>query len=532
MTLLVFSILIITLIDSIIVLYGDHNVDVNSILMDFRGTSHSDAFMTLKGRTNLFLLHSNLAGDGTCQAKYSEKNKNESQLISDFAMSVITDVDSKDTFEVNVYLQDTNYTNLRHFVWEVNKQESNVIQASYECDLSLKLRAFGIFPFTYNYITRDEIDMSSTRFNDNNQRKLKSEESENESYMSQLPLYIKQERSEYLEYQLEFPTNIDFMDSLQELKIAIPGVNYNLNLTKMENDVNLVFSTSEVITDVVNTEFISLPLTLGCQNRYENASCTLAEGVFLHEWIEDIKGGKLHLSATSQDSSSNFISKLLGESHAVTGRKYYPESPLSNNPMLLDQIAPKDSDISGGAECVVLDGDSVYNSFTCYTVEKGFMMSYIDFNDEDGQIGYLKGVTSWTTDGPFGFVTNMDGMYKGRNIVIGSISFSEESKNASLLFDYFDNGLNRIHWNTLVMWDIASINAVNISYSTNVENMVGQDELRQYMNKGSLMYGQNKYFAQLFLSKKFMKRGVASNDVVEMVNFVANGGYGGPLTDW
>lgn len=509
--------------DAVVYLYSDKGFVVNSAVLDFSG--EADADMEVSGSVRLqSQLHSYGIRGGACALMYADDAESGQERIADIFSAVDTHAGSG-SFRLTMQLQDPEYAKVRSFLRDMS-QGSSSSRASVDCDVDFTLLAYSAIPVHHTYSFSQDIDLTGPE-HDSTSSLARAQE----RLKAALNLKVNAD-ADTVRIPLSEPLSVAFPFPVKSFILNVPEIRYDVTSTKNSHETDYFLSTSASKVDLVPLEEsdssdLDTVLTLGCRHRDSAEACALTEALHFQDWMEEIKAGQVTVNAETPPRMSNFFSRLLGESHVIKARKRDTvDDGSSTTRYLSDLISPRDPDVSTGAECVVVDADSAYDSFICQFVEDGFYIFYLDIADESGQLGHFKGVTSWSQEGKFAFVTDMEAVYTGGYVATANVSSSCDYKNASLLFDYYESGVTRIHTNVFTWWDIVDEGASgDVRYIMQFNEDLSADN-HEVLSEGVLTYGNNRYFTQFTLNE------TNPSLVAQSLLGVGDGGYGGVPFNW
>ena len=149
---------------------------------------------------------------------------------------------------------------------------------------------------------------------------------------------------------------------------------------------------------------------------------------------------------------------------------------------------------------------------------------YFIVNDKSGVITTINSVSSWATSGKFAFITDIQVAVRGGYLSTFNISMSEDYKNASLLFNYWENGSKLLHTNIFTAWKFPEGGLKgNLEYWVTFSKDIGNPGFLD--TQGRITYGDNKYEIKLL-------QNIYLAEVNYNMIFEGNGRYGGTWTHW
>jgi hypothetical protein len=274
--------------------------------------------------------------------------------------------------------------------------------------------------------------------------------------------------------------------------------------------------------------------------------CTLLDSIHMDKVYTEFVAGRVNMTATAKNP--NFISRLIGTDHYISGVKYRPSAAADiigpdsyfgyddeknssdhgrfrNERILTEMRSPTDPDVSSsGVDCIAVDGDDVYDSVMCLNVKEGFMKTYLDIYDEYGMLGVIQGVTSWALEGGIAFTSDVSVVVKGGYETVLNVSASEDYQNASLVFQYTDNGVEKVYTNAFTEWHVDPTGEnVLINYYLHYNESI--DVSGGFTTLGELNYGGNEYHLAV-------KQHVDMNHAFYDMSAYVDGNYGGSWSDW
>lgn len=517
---LVFCIIGISLVDVLVYVYSDKSLAVDSATLDLSG--EFDATLSVSGSARFQSnMHSYSVSGGRCRLLYADSAAVELQRIADIFVVMETEMSQRGEFHLNMQLQRSEYPQLRSFLWAASSGRTEAARAALSCDVDLVLNVYTSFPLSHTYSFEQDIDltMSSSK---NSGSSLQSAFDD----MMNIKLPSSSIDASEILFPVSLPVGIVLPFTANSFTVNIPEMVYELTSTGNEKQADLFISSSRSELELTSSApCLNTIVSIGCRRR-GGADCSLAEGIHLDDWVSDVRNGEIKFNADTEPSKSSFLTKLLGENHFVRGRKYQGHINSGGHRALTDLISPRDPDVSNGAECVVFDADSAYESFVCYVVEKGFHVFYVDIADESGYLGYFKGVTSWSVDGGFAFTSNMEAAYDGGYLLTMNVSSSCDYQNASVVFNYYEGSTTRIHTNVFSWWQFANGGEIgDVRYIMQLEESISSS-LHGLVSDGVLTYGNHSYAVYTTLNE--------TNPDLEPEYAVAvgHGTYGGVASSW
>jgi hypothetical protein len=198
--------------------------------------------------------------------------------------------------------------------------------------------------------------------------------------------------------------------------------------------------------------------------------------------------------------------------------------PLKYNLQNSDLVSPRDPALTNDSSCFLVTADSFSESLLCAEVEKGFSMMYLDVVDESGTIATIKITTSWTPTGEFAFATDFEAVFRGGYSFTANASASNDFKNASILFNYYEDSDRLLHGNVFTSWSFPNHGSEgDLYYSLRLSEEFGL--FGDLETEGLLTYGDNAYHAKVV-------QDVALNQFKYNMTAEASGRYGGTWTHW
>lgn len=489
-----------------------------------------------------------------------------------------------DEYHLDLALHDVQWPDMRKLLWNfyAGSTESNV---ELHCEVVGVVNLFHLIPFTAtlrpHYVLPHSDSHDKDRFEDDdlsgvsasntsiplaNTTETVHSSSEPNEKSDEFPLKITRETAtpQEVSYSIQYSLlsgseNISSLFPVSSFVISVPALSYDLTslghpeakrlvLSSTASDVDLMASNASLHT------FVSLGCSQGKSGRPEvngedqgdDEHCTILDSLQLGDVYQEFKAGRVNMTADA--THPNFISRLIGTHHYVSGVKYYlgaestrdarSDAVISTEPprgidsgrtrsnyFLGDMISPVDPDVqSDDVDCIAVDGDDVYDSVMCLNVQEGFIKTYLDIYDESGMLGVLQGVTSWALRGGIAFTTDASIHTKGGYDSILNVSASEDFHNASLLFQFQDDGVQKVHANVFTEWqtenpqeelDLKFI----VLYNESIDVSGG------FITTGEARYGGNIYHLALEQHVNM------NNDVYDMAAY-ADGQYGGSWNSW
>mgnify|MGYP003385540023 CR=1 FL=1 len=555
-----------TVVDILVYSFSDKHfkVETSRLILE-SDNADAELFMSAHVKLNSFF-HSFNANEGNCRFFYIQEDSIEKRQVGEIYGHFDHDSDSpkaQNEVEILFQLHNTDYTQLRHMLRAYHT--GSKATTSVKCSAQGTVNAFKVFPITMNVHSNTFFDWDFT-FQDD----FSLEKETEEIVMLQLPkkiikfveetFIVKDVSAKRIDIQASTTINTISQDSpypVNSFVVEMPKLSYSIISVARSStretdpsrddtdvaavDTRIVMSSSPVAVELGqaaggDTTPISTTLSVTC-SQLDTAGelmsetkpgehCSMFTALHLGTFIEEISQGHVHIHADS--SRANFVSSLLGESHFVTAQKFDPPGAASNGRALTDMLSPRDPDVSNGASCMVVDGDSMAESVVCFEVDKGFMMTYLDVYDSDGSMAVIKGTTAWNVGGGFAFDGQYVVMARGGHLVVANVTASEDFQNASALLSYHQDENELIHANVFSTWDTwhgnDNLPAADVRYWVQYDE--NYNAPGRFNSTGEFSFGDAMYSLHATQDSSLNSGG-------EWVGVgSANGQYTGELWDW
>jgi hypothetical protein len=532
---------VLALVDMIVYNYSDKHFEVQKAQLLFEAEGVDAALRASANMKLTSLFHSYGVENGYCQLLYSDDDKTL-RPVSDVYGTVNHVNDGTDDVKLSFELKNTEYTLLRRLLWDMYAGSSKH-RAKVDCSATGTVKIFHILPLSLTVKPTFTLFGPNTMFFSD---KFDLEDPEKERSIVKVVTNAFETLQESVKMESTSAQNIQFSLNkqfenfaeylpfpVQSFIMSLPELSYDLSTLESQQHTHLLLSNTPSDIDLTSQ---SSPLlttfSLRCaagdgEAKIEDPGCTLIDAVHLDTFYEDLKSGRLFVTAFS--NRPNFISGILGEEHYVSGHKYDPAADAVNaearGRQLTEMVSPRDPDVSdSGVGCIAVDGDNVYESVLCLNVKKGFVMTYLDVYDEEGVMSVMQGVTSWALEGGFAFTTDVAASARGGYVALMNVSASEDYRNASMLFSYADNGDEKIYTNVFTEWEVG-----NGGKDADVHYYVQFNESFNtpgaFTTWGDFSYDSNQYSLHA-------NHDVDMNSAKYSMNLYGAGGYGGTWSNW
>jgi hypothetical protein len=558
------SFFLLSLADIFYYVSQNKNFNVNKANLNL-DSSNSDAQLVLDADLPLTsYLHSYAVRDGHCRLLYSEGKNFDSKLVGDiFARvnkpSITSDAEALSQVEVVFDLQNTDYSQFRRLLWDLQFGGSDGAKFNIDCSASITITLYRLIPLDLRSLSfslshfSDEVQISDISPDKSSQ--------ENPSLLSNL----RQSVSSVVETitDLTSKTTVEVLSTsssgiaiglnqqlptvespsaslnIKSFSVQFPRMAYTLE-TVDEEDITttLLISNSPAEVELFDTTQpeLNTALSLDCisLSADESPQCSLFNGLNLEEFVDGLSSGRLSLKADStpdyaSGQRGNFLTNFLGPLHSFSIQPIRTSDSRtlkrsSGQAQSSDLVSPRDPALTSGSTCFLVTADSVSESLLCAEVEKGFSMMYLDVVDESGAIATVKSTTSWTPSGEFAFATDFEAVFRGGYSFTANASASKDFKNASVLFNYYEASNRLLHGNAFTSWSFPNHGSQgDLFYSLRLSEEFGS--FGELETEGALTYGENTYHAKLV-------QDVALNQLKYNMTAEGSGRYGGTWTHW
>ena len=528
--------LVFSLLDIVIYLYSDKDFRIESSALKLESET-ADAEMEMLAHVNLnSYLHSFNVKGGECEY-YCTDSLGEKNLVTTVFGHVNKRSREKNLVEASFLLKDTNFVKLRRFLWDFHTGEETI--SSVSCASRVSVNIFKAIEINLDITTSGVLD-NKLIFHDEFASTVDEQQSlfdilgKTYSFFSEtFTLEDFTDTSMTVKASNAISAIQNFPFPIKSFVVHVPELSYKLNTVGKYEDLDstLVLSSSSCSMELgeaaegADAPFLSF-LTAQCSSVasdgkvIETQSCSLFNALHAEKWYDELKKGIIFVEANS--TKHNFISKVLGENHFLSASAY----PVDNRRRLQnDQLSPRDPDVSEGSECILVDGDNVYDSVACYVVEKGFTKTYLDIYDEDGAVGIFKGTTGWAVTGGFAFDSQYVAMLRGNYVAQGNMTASEDFRNASMLVVYSEDAVEKVRTNAFTTWETSSRGgpSADVSYSIRFEEYF--ENPGNFNSSGSFSFGDGQYVLH-------GKQDVNMNGADWQGYGFAEGQYGGGAFNW
>jgi hypothetical protein len=550
------SFLLLSMADIIYYMIQNKKFDVEKAALNLGSTS-SDAQLVLDTRLALTsYLHSYAIHEGHCSMFYSEGNDAPSKFVGDIYADVhkpsIATKSALAHVEAVFDLQNTDYAQLRRFLWDSQFGGAKGALFHVDCSASVTITLYRLIPLSFKQLSfelshlSDNVDVSDTHQEHNQQNPLALVQAIGRAF-SQFSEFTSGSQVEVLSttssgLSIGLKQLLPLVDpqtsfvTIGSFTVQVPRMAYTLESVDADVTTTLVLSSSETEVELVDTPQpeLNTVVSVNCASTQGNNKCSLFNGLNIGEFVDQLRAGKLSLKADSTpvyaSAEGSFLTNLMGPVHSF---QVMPVSPSDSRTLAenssprtqtLDLISPHDPDLSDDSKCYLVTADSVSQSLMCSKIEKGFSMMYLNIVDEDGAIATVSSVTSWATTGGFAFATDFEATFRGGYLVTANLSTSEDFKNASMLFNYFEDSDRLLHGNAFTSWLFPDGGSKgDLFYSLQLTEDLGSSGA--LVTEGLLSYGDNKYFVKL--AQDFELNQLKYNLAAE-----ASGRYGGTWSKW
>jgi hypothetical protein len=584
---LILIFLVLSLADIFYYAYQRKQFDVEKAVLNLDSSS-SDAQLILDAELPLTsYLHSYAVRDGHCRLFYTESIQSSPKLVGEIFASVkkpsLTSEPGQVTPVLVIFdLQNTDFSQFRHLLWDFYFGGSDGAKFNIDCSASITITLYRLIPLDLKQLSfaiphfSEEVELTH---NENTDPQSESNPQPGDGELPDTPVPVPEDPNDSkssslsdihrsvaaimqsvsdlssnakveviststsrldigLNQQLPVMENPPSSVNIKSFSVQIPRVAYSLETVDENFPSTLLISNSPTEVEFFDTAQPELKtiVSLDCISLAadEDPNCSLLNGLNLEEVVDGLGSGQLSLRADSTPDyaggqRSNFLTNFFGPLHSLTMEPITPSearrlksttSTMSSS----DLVSPRDPDLTDDSGCYLVTADSASESLICSTVDKGFSMMYLTVLDASGALATINSVTSWAPLNEFAFATDFEAIFRGGYSLTANVSASADFKNASLLFNYFENADCFLHGNAFTSWSFPNLGSQgNLFYSLNFFEEFGN--WGALATEGMLTYGDNNYQVKL-------AQDVALNQLKYNLTAEGVGRYGGSWTQW